>query len=275
MKRILFPLLLAIAACAGADGAIGPIGQTGAAGRDGRDGIDGKDGAPGAAAVLDSAGYERIAAIVLPQMPKPLDGKDGAAGRDGRDGTDGKNGIDGKDGKDGAGVVGDSLRLRKLVVDGEIRVGTAVDDPRCPNDASESLILCSLTGASIGFLANANGLWPQLSQAGYSTIGMSPDLGLRLCQNQRWARDGRHVEFIANHPEYAETCTGNDSRGVWSWNWLKQGRPNHATQQMVLDEDENRGILFFTTWRADRRIGIRTSSCKFCFDQEWIAPTKP
>jgi hypothetical protein len=279
MKRLLIAALFSIA-CAGADGAMGPIGSTGAAGRDGRDGVDGAPGKDGAAATIDSAGYARLAEIAVPRvlelMPAPINGKDGADGARGETGAQGERGEKGEKGDPGSAVVGDSLRLRKLIVEDRLLVGTAVDDPRCPKvDGSEQIIICSNTGASLGFLANANGQWFQNPDAGYSLIGMSPDLGLRLCQNQRWTRDGRHVQYITAKEDYKQTCTGNDSRGTWSWNWHAQGRPDHGTQQMVLDEDESTGTLFFTTWRADRRIGFRTSSFKFAFDQAWIAPTKP
>lgn len=262
MRRIWLALLLM--ACSGADGAMGPIGTPG------RDGIDGKDAVINYDSVVELA--KPLIASEIAKIPV-VQGEKGDPGIQGLQGIQGNPGPKGDKGDPGVGIVGDSLRLRALVVDGRVRVGDAVNDPRCPRDASEYMIICSNTGAALGFLANANGQWYQNSGAGYASIGLAPDLGFRMCQNQRWRNDGSYVGFIV--PEYAVSCYGPDSRGHFSFNWLEPGEPDHHTQQLVVLDDPNRGLIYFGTSRPDRSFGFKTSRCLFCMDEVWVVPTKP
>jgi hypothetical protein len=255
MKKIWMVLLLA--ACSGSDGATGPMGPSG------RDGIDGKDAVVSYDSVVALSRPfigEEIAKIPVIQGPKGDTGDKGDPGQ-------GIQGPKGDKGDPGLGIQGDSIVIRK------IRANVACfGDYDCLENAQEAVQIRANAAAGLGFQANMNGLWGQNPKSGYSSIAMSPDLGLRLCQNQRWDKYGTYYGFIV--PEYPVACVGFDSQAAWSWNWLKPGQPNHGTQQVVLDEDDLGNILF-KVWRTDRRIGFATSSCKFCANEVWIAPTKP
>ena len=165
-----------------------------------------------------------------------------------------------------------------LVVTGRLCVVTLAFATGCRDDAQEIVQIRQAGTAAIAFEPNMNGGWRQaampaeaIGKAGWGSIGMSPDLGLRMCQNQRWTNTGQHVAYIV--PGYGVSCYGPDSRGHWSFNFQNYGDPSHRTQQMILFDLPNVGLSFITM-RPDRKLCFVTSSQIFAFDQVWCAPTK-
>jgi hypothetical protein len=154
-----------------------------------------------------------------------------------------------------------------LVLNGRLCIPDA-----CLGDAGEQIQIRALKGAGILFQSNRDGTWVQSPCAGMSSISMSPDLGLRLIQNQRWTQAGAHVNFIC--PGNATGSVGFDSQAEWSFNGQKPGRPDLGTQRLVIRTDEDAKTVYFATWAEGWKIEFRSSAegCKWCENLRWKVP---
>lgn len=154
-----------------------------------------------------------------------------------------------------------------LILNGRLCIPDA-----CLGNAGEQIQIRAQKGAGILFQANRDGLWNQSPCAGMSVVGQSPDLGLRLIQNQRWTQDGTHVDFIcADHPTGA---VGFDSQAEWSFNGQKPGQSPLGTQRLVIRTDEVAKIVYFATWAEGWKVQFRgsTDGCKWCENIRWAVP---
>jgi hypothetical protein len=154
-----------------------------------------------------------------------------------------------------------------LILNGRLCIPDA-----CVGDAAEQIQIRALKGAGILFQSNRDGAWAQSPCAGMSAIMMSPDLGLRLVQNQRWTQAGTHVNFIC--PNNATGSVGFDSQAEWSFNGQKPGRPELGTQRLVIRTDEDAKTVYFATWAEGWKVEFRSSSdgCKWCENLRWKVP---
>jgi hypothetical protein len=159
------------------------------------------------------------------------------------------------------------------VIDGDLILNGRLCIPdACLGDAGEQIQIRALKGAGILFQSNRDGTWSQSPCAGMSSIAMSPDLGLRLIQNQRWTQSGTHVNFIC--PNNATGAVGFDSQAEWSFNGQKPGRPELGTQRLVIRTDEDAKTVYFATWAEGWKIEFRSSAdgCKWCENLRWKVP---
>jgi hypothetical protein len=154
-----------------------------------------------------------------------------------------------------------------LILNGRLCIPDA-----CIGDAAEQIQIRALKSAGILFQSNRDGTWTQSPCAGISNITMSPDLGLRLVQNQRWTPSGTHVNFIC--PNNATGSVGFDSQAEWSFNGQKPGRPEIGTQRLVIRTDEDAKTVYFATWAEGWKIEFRSSAdgCKWCENLRWKVP---
>lgn len=154
-----------------------------------------------------------------------------------------------------------------LIVNGRICIPDA-----CLGDAGEQIQIRSQKAAAILFQSNRDGTWNQSPCAGISTVGMSPDLGLRLIQNQRWTPDGVHIDNIC--PANGVGAVGFDSQAEWSFNGHKPGMSDIGTQRLVLRTDEANKIVYFATWAEGWKVEFRgsTDGCKWCENVRWAVP---
>lgn len=157
-----------------------------------------------------------------------------------------------------------------LIVNGRLCIPDA-----CIGDAGEQIQIRAQKAAGILFQSNRDGTWEQSACAGISTVGMSPDLGLRLIQNQRWSNAGTHVNFIC--PGNATGSVGFDSQAEWSFNGQKPGRPMLGTQRLVIRTDEDAKVVYFATWAEGWKMEFRSSAdgCKWCENVRWKVPYQP
>jgi hypothetical protein len=156
----------------------------------------------------------------------------------------------------------------KLIVYGKICIVEAPYATDCDPDKVEQMQIRGRSHASIGFAANLSNEWRQGDTPaegtgpGYSSVGMSPDLGLRLCQNQYWGVNG----YVSNvSPTKGKGCTGFDSQAQWSHAFLGIGATDPHTQQMVL-LDTPQGISW-VVWRPDKPACLISSSQKYYADE--------
>jgi hypothetical protein len=154
-----------------------------------------------------------------------------------------------------------------LILNGRLCIPDA-----CLGDGAEQVQIRGAKSAGILFQANRDGTWVQSPCAGISSLSMSPDLGLRLVQNQRWTKSGAHVNFIC--PNNATGTVGFDSQAEWSFNGQKPGKPDLGTQRLVIRTDEDAKAVYFATWAEGWKIEFRSSAdgCKWCENLRWKVP---
>lgn len=161
----------------------------------------------------------------------------------------------------------------KVVINGDLIVSGRLCIPdACIGDAGEQIQIRGAKGAGILFQSNRDGTWVQSACAGMSSLSMSPDLGLRLVQNQRWTSAGTHVNFIC--PNNATGAVGFDSQAEWSFNGQKPGKPELGTQRLVIRTDEDAKTVYFATWAEGWKVEFRSSAdgCKWCENIRWKVP---
>ena len=154
-----------------------------------------------------------------------------------------------------------------LILNGRLCIPDA-----CIGDAGEQIQIRAVKAAGILFQSNRDGTWEQSPCAGISAVTMSPDLGLRLVQNQRWSPTGTHIDFIC--PDHPTGSVGFDSQAEWSFNGQKPGRPSLGTQRLVIRTDEDAKTVYFATWAEGWKMEFRSSAegCKWCENVRWKVP---
>jgi hypothetical protein len=154
-----------------------------------------------------------------------------------------------------------------LILNGRLCIPDA-----CLGDGAEQIQIRGTKAAGILFQSNRDGTWIQSPCAGMSSLTMSPDLGLRLIQNQRWTQSGTHVNFIC--PNNATGSVGFDSQAEWSFNGQKPGKAELGTQRLVIRTDEDAKIVYFATWAEGWKVEFRGSAdgCKWCENLHWKVP---
>jgi hypothetical protein len=162
---------------------------------------------------------------------------------------------------------GTTIITGDLILNGRLCIPDA-----CLGDGAEQIQIRAAKSAGILFQSNRDGTWIQSPCAGMSSLTMSPDLGLRLVQNQRWTQTGTHVNFIC--PGNATGSAGFDSQAEWSFNGQKPGRPDLGTQRLVIRTDEDAKTVYFATWAEGWKIEFRSSAdgCKWCENLRWKVP---
>ncbi len=154
-----------------------------------------------------------------------------------------------------------------LILNGRLCIPDA-----CLADAVEQVQIRAPKAAGILFQANRDATWEQSPCAGISSVAMSPDLGLRLVQNQRWSPSGAHIDFIC--PDHPTGSVGFDSQAEWSFNGQKPGRAPLGTQRLVIRTDEDAKTVYFATWAEGWKMEFRSSpnGCKWCENLRWKVP---
>lgn len=134
--------------------------------------------------------------------------------------------------------------------------GTYATD--CDPDKQEQIQCRGANGCAIGFNANLNNAWrqedtPNGTGPGYAMFGMSPDLGLRACQNQAWAYSGYKDYLIAK----GKGCWGMDSQANFSIQQCEYGVPCKPGQSVVMLASPIGWT--WTAWQTGRPVCLRGS----------------
>ncbi len=180
---------------------------------------------------------------------------------------------DGKTVAEYTGKIGLSDTATITVVTGDLVVKGRICIPdACIADAGDQIQIRAQKAAGILFQSNRDGSWVQSPCAGISGLSMSPDLGLRLVQNQRWTPTGAHLDFIC--PDHATGSVGFDSQAEWSFNGQKPGQTALGTQRLVIRTDEGAKTVYFATWAEGWKLEFRSSAdgCKWCENLRWKVP---
>lgn len=147
----------------------------------------------------------------------------------------------------------------KLIVRGKLCVVDGVYATDCDYDKSEQVQIRQAKGAAIGFNANLDNTWRQGNEPatgpGYAVFALSPDLGMRVCQNQAWAVSGYKEYIIAK----GKGCFGFDSQANFSIQQCPYGQPCAPGQSMVLLRQDNPAAWVWTAWQQNVYACLQSS----------------
>jgi hypothetical protein len=149
-----------------------------------------------------------------------------------------------------------------LVVRGKLCVVDGVYATGCDMDKAEQVQIRQAKGAAIGFNANLDNTWrqgdtPNGTGPGYIVMGVSPDLGWRVCQNQAWSVSGYKEYIIAK----GKGCFGFDSQANFSIQQCPYGETCLAGQSVVLLKQPYGWV--WTAWQRGIPVCLQMSKSTY------------